>query len=98
MEFIKTELQGKRVILLNGARTEWTTTKSILIEDTEKLLETARQNPDAVAFGYMSGKWGRQPELRANASCMRKIRSPDDVLPLESYKQMGGSVRLSLRA
>ncbi len=53
MEFIKTELQGKRVILLNGARTEWTTTN----EAPEKLLEAARQNPDAVAFGYMSGKW-----------------------------------------
>jgi hypothetical protein len=72
VEFIKTELQGKRVILLNGARTERTTAKSILIEAPEKLLEAARQNPDAVAFGYMSGKWWRQPELRANASCMRK--------------------------
>jgi hypothetical protein len=57
VEFIKTELQGKRVILLNGARTERTTAKSILIEAPEKLLEAARQNPDAVAFGYMSGKW-----------------------------------------
>ena len=57
MEFIKTELQGKRVILLNGARTERMTAKSILIEAPEKLLEAARQNPDAVAFGYMSGKW-----------------------------------------
>jgi hypothetical protein len=31
--------------------------KPILIEAPEKLLETARRNPDAVAFGYMAGKW-----------------------------------------
>jgi hypothetical protein len=32
------------------------TAKPMLIEAPEKLLEAAR-NPDAVAFGYMSGKW-----------------------------------------
>ena len=57
MELLKTEVLGKRVILLNGARTERTSAKSILIEAPEKLLEAARQDPDAVAFGYMSGKW-----------------------------------------
>ena len=57
MEFVRTELQGKRVILLNGARAERMTTKPVLIEAPEMLLEAARQNPDAVAFGYVSGKW-----------------------------------------
>jgi hypothetical protein len=57
VELLKTELLGKRVILLNGARMERMTAKSMLIEAPEKLLEAARQNPDAVAFGYMSGKW-----------------------------------------
>lgn len=27
------------------------------IEAPEKLLETARRNPDAVAFGYVAGHW-----------------------------------------
>ena len=57
MEFVRTELQGKRVILLNGARAERMTAKPVLIEAPEMLLEAARQNPDAVAFGYVSGKW-----------------------------------------
>ena len=57
MEFVRTELQGKRVILLNGARAERMTAKPMLIEAPEMLLEGARQNPDTVAFGYVSGKW-----------------------------------------
>jgi len=57
VEFVRTELQGKRVILLNGARAERMTAKPVLIEAPEMLLEAARQNPDAVAFGYVSGKW-----------------------------------------
>jgi hypothetical protein len=48
VEFVKTELQGNA---------ERMTAKPMLIEAPEMLLEAARQNPDAVAFGYMSGKW-----------------------------------------
>lgn len=57
MECVKTELQGKSVVLLSGTRAERMSAKPILIEAPEKLLETARRNPDAVAFGYMAGKW-----------------------------------------
>ena len=51
MECVKTELQGKSVILLSGVRAERRSAKPMLIEAPEKLLETARRNPDAVAFG-----------------------------------------------
>jgi hypothetical protein len=30
---------------------------SLDVESPEKLLETARRNPDAVAFGYVAGSW-----------------------------------------
>ena len=54
---VQTVLAGRKVVLLNGARAEMTAANAVLIEAPEELLETARQNPDAVAFGYMSGKW-----------------------------------------
>ncbi|HKZ97587.1 MAG TPA: hypothetical protein VJ045_11475 [Hyphomicrobiaceae bacterium] len=57
MEFVTIELQGKKVILLNGARAEKKTGKTVEIEAPDKLLDAARRNPDAVAFGYMSGRW-----------------------------------------
>ena len=57
MECVKTELLGKSVVLLSGARAERMSAKPMLIEAPEKLLEAARRNPDAVAFGYMAGKW-----------------------------------------
>ena len=51
MKIVTIELHGKKVILLSGARAP------SQLEAPEKLLETARQNPDAVAFGYVSGRW-----------------------------------------
>jgi len=57
VEFVTIELQGKKVILLNGARAEKKTGKTVEIEAPDKLLDAARRNPDAVAFGYMSGRW-----------------------------------------
>ncbi|MEQ1710463.1 MAG: hypothetical protein ABL908_03580 [Hyphomicrobium sp.] len=59
MDGVKTEVQGKVVILLNGARKEKKTGKAIDIQAPEKLVEAARRDPDAVAFGYMSrqGRW-----------------------------------------
>ncbi len=41
----------------SGVRAERMSAKPILIEAPEQLLETARRNPDAVAFGYLAGKW-----------------------------------------
>lgn len=59
MERVTFELQGKTVILLNGARREKKSGKAIDIEAPEKLAAAARRDPDAVAFGYMSkhGRW-----------------------------------------
>lgn len=57
MEFVKVELQGKKVILLSGVRAEKKTGKAVEIEAPDKLLEATRRNPDAVAFGYVSGRW-----------------------------------------
>ena len=45
------ELRGKKVILLSGAHAP------SQIEAPEKLLDTVRRNTDAVAFGYVSGRW-----------------------------------------
>ncbi|MGL4397837.1 MAG: hypothetical protein ACRCS9_14950 [Hyphomicrobium sp.] len=57
MKTMKATLFGKSVILLNGARAELATGKAIDVKAPDKLLETARKNPDAVAFGYVSGHW-----------------------------------------
>ena len=58
MEPIKTELPGKRVILLNGTCADRKKAgKAIAIEAPDGLIEAARRNPDAVAFGYLRGKW-----------------------------------------
>jgi hypothetical protein len=55
MTSARAELLGKVVILLNGAKTEKKTGKAFAIQAPDKLLEAARKNPDAVAFGYVSG-------------------------------------------
>ena len=51
MKIVTIELHGKKVILLSGARAP------SQIEAPDKLLDTVRRNPDAVAFGYVSGRW-----------------------------------------
>lgn len=58
MKSSKTEVLGKAVFLLNGAKTQ-KDTGLMVVQSPEKLLETARKNPDAVAFGYLSapGCW-----------------------------------------
>lgn len=52
-----TQLQGKTVFLLTGATADRTTGAARDIESPHLLAATARRNPDAVAFGYMSGRW-----------------------------------------
>jgi hypothetical protein len=59
MESVKTVLLGKPVYLLTGtipARNR-RLGQPFEVESPDKLLETARRNPDAVAFGYVSGSW-----------------------------------------
>lgn len=59
MESIRTVVLGKPVFLLTGK--PFSTTKkrdrALDLEAPEKLLEAARRNPDAVAFGFVSGSW-----------------------------------------
>lgn len=60
MESVKTTVLGKSVFLLTGVRSPAKRSglvHGIEVEAPEKLLETARRNPDAVAFGYVSGSW-----------------------------------------
>lgn len=57
MKIVRTEILGKVVILLNGAKAERKTGMPIDVQAPEKLIETARKNPDAVAFGFVSGCW-----------------------------------------
>lgn len=59
MDISRTEVRGKKVILLNGSRVERSTGKVVHIEAPDKLLLAAQRNPNAVAFGYMAkaGRW-----------------------------------------
>jgi hypothetical protein len=61
MESVKTVILGKPVFLLTGAKPRKkigsASTSSLDVESPEKLLETARRNPDAVAFGFVAGSW-----------------------------------------
>ena len=51
------ELEGKRIILLNGVRAETHTRGALKIEAADKLTAATRREPDAVAFGYLQGRW-----------------------------------------
>lgn len=61
MESTKTVLLGKPVFLLTGVKGERARERvAIEIEDVEapeNLIAVARRNPDACAFGYVSGSW-----------------------------------------
>jgi hypothetical protein len=59
MESIKTVVLGKPVFLLTGRMLTSTKKRdrALDVEAPEKLLEAARRNPDAVAFGFISGSW-----------------------------------------
>jgi len=60
MESVKTTVLGKSVFLLTGVRSPMKkggTPNAFEVEAPEKLIETARRNPDAVAFGFVSGSW-----------------------------------------
>jgi hypothetical protein len=60
MESVKTVVLGKPVFLLTGAksrRMKGGIAGALEVEAPEKLIETARRNPDAVAFGFVAGSW-----------------------------------------
>ena len=59
----KIEVRGKRVILLSGFHDTFDAARaSVVIKDgdvksVELLQQSARRHPDAVAFGYVAGRW-----------------------------------------
>lgn len=61
MESVRTVVLGKPVFLLTGAKksrhSKGHISAALDVEAPEKLLETARRNPDAVAFGFVAGSW-----------------------------------------
>jgi hypothetical protein len=60
MESVKIVVLGKSVFLLTGAKPykrKGNAVNALEVEAPEKLLETARRNPDAVAFGFVAGSW-----------------------------------------
>ena len=60
MESVRTVVLGKPVFLLTGAKSRKSkghASPSVEVEAPEQLLETARRNPDAVAFGFVAGSW-----------------------------------------
>jgi hypothetical protein len=59
----KIEVRGKRVILLSGfhdtvkaARPQVVLGESV-VKEADGRRQAARLNPDAVAFGYIAGRW-----------------------------------------
>lgn len=61
MESVRTVVLGKPVFLLTGAKPRTSKERNVAVtldvEAPEKLIETARRNPDAVAFGFVAGSW-----------------------------------------
>jgi len=57
MKFPTIELQGRKVILLSGVRTDKRTGETVFLASRDKLLDAFSHNPDAVAFGFTSGRW-----------------------------------------
>jgi len=59
----KIEVRGKRVILLSGFHdTVDAARAAVVIEEVdvkaaEELRQSAKLHPDAVAFGYVAGRW-----------------------------------------
>jgi hypothetical protein len=57
------EVVGKRVILLSGFCSSIdrdalpATLKAADVKSAEELKRSARRHPDAVAFGYVAGRW-----------------------------------------
>jgi hypothetical protein len=59
----KIEVRGKRVILLSGFHDGVSSGRaSVVIKDrdvksVDLLQQSAKRHPDAVAFGYVAGRW-----------------------------------------
>lgn len=59
----KIEVRGKRVILLSGYPASVNAGRTAVeikdgdVKAAEQLRQSARLHPDAVAFGYVAGRW-----------------------------------------
>jgi len=59
----KIEVRGKRVILLSGYHASANAGRTAVeikdgdVKAAEQLRQSARLHPDAVAFGYVAGRW-----------------------------------------
>ena len=58
----KIEVRGKRVILLSGFHDTVKAARPQVLRDADvneadELRQSARLHPDAVAFGYIAGRW-----------------------------------------
>jgi len=57
------EVRGKRVILLSGFHGSYAGARASVdvkdadVKEAEELRQSARLHPDAVAFGYVAGRW-----------------------------------------
>jgi len=51
------DLDKKKVILLNGFEMTHSSSKPFAIKAKKQLEEAAKRHQDAVAFGYVLGKW-----------------------------------------
>ena len=56
MKYRTIDLRGKKVVLLHGIPDPGNHEPGE-IEAVDKLLQAANENPDAVAFAYLAGKW-----------------------------------------
>ena len=59
----KIEVRGERVILLSGFHGSYSAARTAVevkdadVKAAEQLRQSARLHPDAVAFGYVAGRW-----------------------------------------
>ena len=57
MAFPKIDIHERKIILLSGFRPARPGDGTIAITDQVKLEEVAGKHRDAIAFGYVSGRW-----------------------------------------
>lgn len=58
----KIEVRGKRVIILSGFQDVVKAARPAMlgeadVKEVDELRQSARLHPDAVAFGYVAGRW-----------------------------------------
>jgi hypothetical protein len=57
MSYPTINIDQKKVILLSGFETKGKATRPLVIKARDQLEQAAKRHSDAVAFGYVAGKW-----------------------------------------